>query len=166
MSILLHQTQKTWQGCIEKEDSAVIISTWYRYKEVVRWDIFMRHLWRKPCFINCFDATSDANCPVNLRDSMENAYEMQELDDFKAGRNLQVLYKIQGVTKDSGGSPLGGVTVELYRTLDDVKQDSTVSDAAGNYVLYTPYTGAETHYIVAFKSPNLAGSTVQTLTSS
>jgi len=166
MSTLLHPTQKTWQAGLEKDDSAVIMSTWYRMKEVVRWDIFMRHLWRKSGFINCFDSTSDANCPNNLQDSMGNAFEYLELDDYKAGRNLQVLYKIQGITKDSGGSPLGGVTVELYRTLDDVRQDTTISDAIGNYVLYTPYTGAETHYIVAFKSPNLAGSTVQTLTSS
>ena len=92
-------------------------------------------------------------------------FEFPEMDDFKAGRNLQVLYKIQGITKDSGGSPLGGVTVELFRTSDDLKVDSVVSDAAGNYVLYTPYPSTP-HYCVAFKSPNLAGSTVQSLTGS
>ena len=165
MSVFTHQSQKTWQGCIEKDDSAMIMSTQYRYKEVVRWDIFMRHLWRKSGFINCFDATSDANCPVNLKDSMDNAYEWMEMDDFKAGRNQVVLYKIQGVTKDSGGSPLGGVTVDLFRTSDDLKVDSVVSDEAGNYVLYTPYPTVP-HYCVAFKSPNLAGSTVQSLTGS
>jgi hypothetical protein len=160
MSILLHPTQKTWQGCIEKEDSSVIKSTLYRYKEVVRWDIVIRHLWHKSGFLNCWDSGL-ADCPNNLYTTWEDAYEWPEMDDFKAGRNLIVFYKIQGVTKDSGGSPLGQVTVELFRTLDDTKQDGCVSDDAGNYVLYSQYN--DPHYIRAFKTPNLAGSTVESL---
>ena len=165
MSTLLHPSQKAWQAGLEKDDSSVIMSTQYRYKEVVRWDVFMSHLWRRSGFVNCFDSTSDANCPNNIQNSQGNAYEYMEMDDFKAGRNLQTLYKIQGVTKDSGGSPLEGVTVDLFRTSDDLKVDSVVSDAAGNYVLYTPFQSVP-HYCVAFKSPNLAGSTVQSLTGS
>ena len=162
MSVFTHQSQKTWQGCIEKDDSAVIVSTQYRYKEVVRWDIFMRHLWHRSGFIGC-NGTVDPNSPVNLYTTWEDAYEWPEIDDMKAGRNQIVLYKIQGVTKDSGGSPLGECQVSLFLTSNDTEIDSCVSDAAGNYVLYTPYPSVP-HYCVSFKDPNLTGATVRTLT--
>jgi len=163
MSLFLQPAQKTWQN-FEKDDSATIMSTQYRVKEVLRWDIFMAHLWRRSCFVNCFDPTSDANCPNNLKNSIDAQFEFQEIDDWKVGRNYVAQLKIQGITKDSGGSPLGGVTVELFRTADDTKQDTCVSDSAGNYVLYTIYN--EPHYVRAFKSPNLAGSTVESLSPS
>jgi hypothetical protein len=161
MSTFLNPTQKAWQAGLEKDDSAVIASTQFRYKEVVRWDIFSRHLWHRSGFLNCC-GTTDPNCPTNLYTTWEDAYEWPELDDYKAGRNLIVLYKIQGVTKDSVGSPLGGCQVSLFLTGADTEVDSGVSDAAGNYTLYTPYASVP-HYVVSFKDPNLTGATVRTL---
>jgi hypothetical protein len=122
--------------------------------------MFMRQLWTKSGFLNS-NNSGEADCPCNLSDTWEDAYEYPEHDDFKKGRNQIIFYKIQGVTKDSGGSPLGGVTVELYRTIDDTKQDGCISDAAGNYVLYSQYN--DPHYVTAFKNPNLAGKTVESL---
>lgn len=43
------------------------------------------------------------------------------------------LWKIIGVTKDSGGSPLGSCTVDLFKTSDDSFQLTTVSDGSGNF---------------------------------
>ena len=70
---------------------------------------------------------------------------------------------ILGVTKDSAGAPLGSVTVQLFRTSDDTFQTEVVSTAAGNYVLYPDVAGP--FYIVAYKagSPDVAGTTVNTL---
>jgi len=165
MSTFLHPTMKFWQAGLEKDDAVIIFSTQFRYKELARWEVFSRHLWRQSSFINSWDSTSDAACPNNLCDTQEDAFEWHECDDYKAGHNGVVMYRIQGVTKDSGGSPLGGVTVDLFRSSDDLKVDTVISDPNGGYTLYTPYA-ATNHYCVAFKNPNLAGSTVQTLTGS
>jgi hypothetical protein len=163
--LFLHQSMKIWQGCIEKNDDVVELSTRYKNVNNNRWDIFMLHLWPGSGWVNAFDSTSNPNCPNNLSSNVEDMWEYPDFT-FEAygGGEYATLYKIQGVTKDSGGNPLGGVTVELFRTLDDTKQNSVVSDDAGNYLLMTRYPDA--HYIVAFKSPNLAGSTVQTLVGS
>jgi len=71
---------------------------------------------------------------------------------------------VSGVTRDSTGSALGSVTVQLFRTLDDCFLGEAVSDGAGNYTVRAPGTGP--FYLVAYKagSPDVAGTTVNTLT--
>lgn len=67
----------------------------------------------------------------------------------------------RGVTRDSNNSPLGGVTVKIFRTADDSKvADDVVSDAGGNYIISTPYY--EPHYLVMRKAgaPEVSGVTV------
>lgn len=70
---------------------------------------------------------------------------------------------VTGATKDSTGAALGGVTVQLFRTLDDSFRSQIDSDGSGNYILYPDVTGP--FYIVAYKagSPDVAGTTVNTL---
>lgn len=72
-------------------------------------------------------------------------------------------YSITGVTKDSTGVALAGVTVKLYRTADDSYIQQTTSDAAGNYNM--PASQILQHYANAYKagSPDVAGATVNTL---
>jgi len=72
-------------------------------------------------------------------------------------------FRITGVTKDSTGAALGGCVVDLFRTVDDSVAGRTVSDASGNYTIYA--TPQLTHYAVAYKagSPDVAGTTVNTL---
>jgi hypothetical protein len=161
MSLLLLQAGP-WQGVIQKDDSNIQASTLYKYREVNRWDVFMRHLWPRPGFLGCSDPTSDPNTPSNLAYTSEDMYEYPEFDNYKSGNNTLTLYKIQGVTKDSGGSPLGNCQVSLFVTGLDIEVDSCISDAAGNYLLYTPYPSTP-HYCVSFKDPNLTGATVRTL---
>jgi len=71
---------------------------------------------------------------------------------------------IAGVTRDSAGAALGGVTVQLFRTWDDIYIGETVSDGSGNYSIRA--SGSGTFYIVAYKAgaPDVAGTTVNTLT--
>lgn len=78
---------------------------------------------------------------------------------------------IIGVTRDAGGTALGGCTVKLYKTADgaypgtkDALLYEAVSDPSGNYAVYTQYY-PDTHYLVAYKagSPDVEGTTVNTL---
>jgi hypothetical protein len=71
---------------------------------------------------------------------------------------------IVGATMDSASSPLAGCTVQLFRTVDDAFIAETISDGSGNYVLTPTVSGP--FYVVAYKagSPDVAGTTVNTLT--
>lgn len=71
--------------------------------------------------------------------------------------------KIAGVSRDSAGVVLGTCRVELFATGSDQSIAETVSDAGGNFEFGNPGTGP--FYIVAYKagSPDLAGTTVNTL---
>ena len=70
---------------------------------------------------------------------------------------------ISGVTKDSAGAALGSCVVELFQTGGDIITRRTVSDGSGNYRFDNPGSGP--FYIVAYKagSPDVAGTTVNTL---
>jgi hypothetical protein len=71
---------------------------------------------------------------------------------------------ISGVTKDSTGATLGNCVVDLIITSGDLFATTTTSDASGNFTIYPTVTGP--FYIVAYKagSPDVAGTTVNTLT--
>lgn len=73
-------------------------------------------------------------------------------------------YDIMGRTLDAGGAVLGNCEVQLFRTEDDSYVSSTTSDVSGNYAI--PASNQLTHYLVAYLagSPDVAGTTVNTLT--
>lgn len=66
------------------------------------------------------------------------------------------------VTKDGTGTPIAGCTVDLFRTADDVKVDSLVSDGAGSCVFSV---SRPTTYYAAAVDPTglLAGVTLGNL---
>lgn len=68
-----------------------------------------------------------------------------------------------GYTRDAYGSPMGGATVKLFRTVDDSLQNTVVSDANGLYSVTSPY--ADGHYLIVYKAgpPDVCGTTVNTL---
>jgi len=68
-----------------------------------------------------------------------------------------------GVTKDSAGVALGACVVQLFRTMNDAFIEEQVSDGSGNFLFYPPDSGP--YYIVAYKAgaPDVAGTTVNTL---
>lgn len=74
------------------------------------------------------------------------------------------LFGVTGVTRDVYGSPLGGCTVKIFRTSDDVLVSSIVSDPLGAFTVTTPYY-PDTHYLVTYKtgSPDTFGSSVNTI---
>lgn len=74
-----------------------------------------------------------------------------------------VNFSITGVTRDSAGTVLPTCRVELFITAGDQTQAETTSDASGNFRFDMPGTGP--FYLVAYKvgSPDVAGTTVNTL---
>lgn len=69
---------------------------------------------------------------------------------------------IIGVTRDSAGSPIGPCAVNLFNAAD-VLVRAIPTDASGNFTFEQPGSGP--FYIVAYKagSPDIAGTTVNTL---
>jgi hypothetical protein len=101
-------------------------------------------------------------------------------DDMDAGATLGVrgraswgeVYPVSGAngrlalvgyTRDAYGAPLGGCTVKAFRTSDDSRQATVVSDANGLYTITTPF--ADGHYLIVYKAgpPDICGTTTNTL---
>lgn len=72
---------------------------------------------------------------------------------------------ITGVTRNSSGTPIGGCVVHVFRTSDDVRVATGLSDGSGIYLLPVP-SFADNLYVVAYRadSPDIFGTTVNWLT--
>lgn len=72
--------------------------------------------------------------------------------------------KIIGTTRDGSGNPLGSCVVRGFVTATNVFVGQVTSDPAGYFELPTVFTGA--HYLVCYQagSPDLEGTSVNTLT--
>jgi hypothetical protein len=74
-------------------------------------------------------------------------------------------YTLRGVTKDAGGAVLGGVTVDVFRSLVPHEWiGSTLSDANGNYSFNVP-DGVTAVFAVSYLdgATPVAGTTLRTL---
>ncbi len=71
---------------------------------------------------------------------------------------------ITGTTRDQNGVALGVCVVHAFRTSDDVEVAQTTSAADGTFSVTV--AGGVAHYLMAYKagSPDVAGTTVNTLT--
>ena len=71
---------------------------------------------------------------------------------------------ISGITRDNTGAILGNCVVDLFDTLTDAIIERTTSDADGVYGFR--YASTRSFYVVAYKagSPDVAGTSVNTLT--
>jgi hypothetical protein len=84
---------------------------------------------------------------------------------FSSARNqVRQQWLITGVTKDSTGAALGGCTVTLFKTVDNMPSAITVSDEAGNYS-FSIDGNSQARFAVSYKagSPDVTGATVNTL---
>ena len=79
-------------------------------------------------------------------------------------------YSITGQTLNSTGGTQAGCNVYIYYTKNNQILNSTVSDVNGNYSFNVndPYSAPSQFYVVAYLpgSPDVAGTTVNTLTGS
>jgi hypothetical protein len=107
-----------------------------------------------------FTGQDYANMPM----IWESMHQVWDYDALIQPGGTHVRKKITGISRNSGGTPIGGVTVMLYNTSTNVLVDKQVSDSGGNYTLSDP--NGVTCYIVAYLpgSPDTAGSGVNTLT--
>lgn len=83
------------------------------------------------------------------------------------GEGTQSKRFIRGVTKDADGNAISGVTVQGFVTATDAYVGEDVSRDDGTYLLGTETLAGVAHYLVAYKagSPDIAGTTVNTITS-
>jgi hypothetical protein len=72
---------------------------------------------------------------------------------------------ITGVTRDKAGVAIGGCSVDLYRTTDDVRILQTTSDSNGNFLFSLPNDSYQAYYMVAYLagSPDISGVTINTI---
>lgn len=70
---------------------------------------------------------------------------------------------VSGITRDSSGTPIGPCVVHLFSAGNDMPVQQKSTDASGNFTFEQPGSGP--FYIVAYKtgSPDIAGTTVNTL---
>lgn len=93
--------------------------------------------------------------------SESRGYEYPELT-----RGISSRLGFVGITRDQYGAPLGGCSVRVFRTSDGVLVHETVSDANGQFLGCAYDTAA--YFLVFYKagSPDVFGTTVNTLVGS
>jgi hypothetical protein len=94
---------------------------------------------------------------------MKDLYEPYSCD----GAGTQTKRFIKGVTKDSVGATIANAIVQGFVTSTDAYVGEVTSGEDGTYTLGTETKAGVQHYLVAYKagSPDVAGTTVNTLTS-
>ena len=77
-------------------------------------------------------------------------------------------YLISGVTRNASGNALGGCTVEVFESVSNLFRGSTTSDGSGNYAVEISGDMGITFFANAYlsSSPNVAGTTINTLVAS
>lgn len=95
--------------------------------------------------------------------SMKDLYEPYSCD----GDGTQTKRFIKGITKDSVGATVANAIVQGFVTSTDAYVGEVTSGEDGTYTLGTETIPGVQHYLVAYKagSPDIAGTTVNTLTS-
>lgn len=118
-------------------------------------------LWPRMQFGN---ADQMLNAPITQDyGSYGSPYEPYSCD----GEGTQTKRFIRGTCKDSGGVPVANAIVQGYRTNTDAFVGEVQANTDGTYALGMETIAGVQHYLVAYKpgSPDIAGTTVNTLTS-
>lgn len=103
----------------------------------------------------------DQTARVNPAALIDELYDETKGFDRDLGQQNE---RIIGVSRDATGAALGGCSVKVFRTADDVLVASTVSDASGNWTAYPNQQGP--YYFVEYKagSPDVFGTSPNTNT--
>jgi hypothetical protein len=74
-------------------------------------------------------------------------------------------HSVSGVTYDQFGVIVGGATVDMFRTYDDVRVGTTISDPITGAFNVAGTADNQTVYLVAYKAtaPDITGATVNTI---
>lgn len=101
--------------------------------------------------------TGDLGVP-NVATSIPTGNGFQDIQYF------EYPYSLIGVTRNAVGATLPNCLVQLYRSADRSYVHSMTSDANGNYAI--PASNLLQHFLIAYLpgSPDVAGTTVNTLT--
>jgi hypothetical protein len=85
--------------------------------------------------------------------------------EFNSSRDrFRGFFSITGVTKDSTGTPLASVDVELFNTGSEQFLQKTTSDGSGNYSFVVPGNSSN-YWVRAYKvgAPDVAGTTINNI---
>ncbi|MGZ4849800.1 MAG: hypothetical protein ACXV2C_00240 [Candidatus Bathyarchaeia archaeon] len=101
---------------------------------------------------------------VNMPMVWECRHQQWEYSQIMIPDGQHTRKKITGVTRNSVGTAVNGITVNLYNTTTGALVDSQVSDSAGNYTVTDP--NGVSCFVVAYLagSPDTAGTTKNNLT--
>lgn len=115
--------------------------------------------WGSSRFMGCSSGSSQ---PVLFGQDCDDKASQWFVDIYDTGG--QQAKKIIGTTRDSSGNPLGNCIVQGFQTSTDTFVGQVTSDTAGYFELPTSYSG--NHYLVCYKagSPDVAGTSANTLT--
>jgi hypothetical protein len=102
----------------------------------------------------------DANSFIGLDSVSTTRWGVERGNDSAGGQQQK---KLIGVTRDNTGAVLGSCVIQGIRTSDDAFDNQMTSDSAGYFEFCCKFTTA--YYLVAYKagSPDVAGTTVNTL---
>lgn len=120
-------------------------------------------LWPRGTFGGCGADASTPYAPIGSDYSGRQGFEPFSCD----GDGTQTVRFIRGYSRDSGGAVLANAIVQAFVTSSDAAQVAVTSAADGFFAAPTETIPGVQHYLVAYKtgSPDVAGSTVNTLTS-
>lgn len=120
-------------------------------------------LWPRGRFGSSATDGSEAYAPLGLDYSGTGGYMPFSCD----GAGTQTLRFIRGYSRDSDGNVLGSCIVQAFTTDTDTPQPPVQSAVDGFFAAPTETLPGRAHYLVAYKdgSPDVAGTTVDTLTS-
>jgi hypothetical protein len=99
---------------------------------------------------------------ANIAPIWDSTPQMWEWNIYATGQRNRK--RVTGITKDSNGNPLGGVTVYLFNTATGLLVDKQVSASDGSYTTFDPNAVAcfEVGYLAG--SPDTTGATLNTVT--
>lgn len=114
-----------------------------------------------------FPNTRDLGKPFVFSDQLPRislAAQLGAVYDSIAGMKTagQQGARLTGVSRDATGNPLGGCTIKIFNTADDVLTASAISDGSGNWTAYPDRAGP--YYFVEYLagSPDVFGTSPNT----
>lgn len=148
---------------IEDEDKTAL------YKPGNNWSFHMRNaqqvgqalwknLWPQPSIL-CGDPS------VSLALLGQDGSDISDFEPFALGYSgVSRPWHFQGTIKDSGGTPVSGVMVHVYRDSDDLFISAVYSNTDGTYDIPVP-NNTDTYYLRAYNGGNnQTGASIQGLT--
>lgn len=157
-----------YYACVSDEDTGLLYNPQFNWSYQKRGPASLRDqygyfpLW-PVSRISSGDPSVPGVVPIGMDICEGGQYEVSMFGES----SIQRVLRFRGRCFDAGTNPVPGAVVQVFRTSDDLFVGQCVCDDGGYYDIGTPFS-TDAHYLVAYKpgSPDIAGTTVNTLTPS